>query len=40
MAKTKVKNPVVEPDGDEMPRNIRADIKKRLILPVLDIDLQ
>jgi len=40
MAKIKVKNPVVELDGDEMTRIIWAMIKDRLILPYLDIDLK
>jgi isocitrate dehydrogenase len=40
VAKIKVKNPVVELDGDEMTRIIWADIKKKLILPYLDIDLK
>ncbi|MFI5399627.1 MAG: NADP-dependent isocitrate dehydrogenase [SAR324 cluster bacterium] len=40
MAKIKVKTPVVELDGDEMTRIIWADIKKKLILPFLDIDLK
>lgn len=40
MAKIKVKNPVVELDGDEMTRIIWSDIKKTLILPYLDIDLK
>jgi isocitrate dehydrogenase len=40
VAKIKVKNPVVELDGDEMTRIIWADIKNRLILPFLDIDLK
>jgi isocitrate dehydrogenase len=39
MAKIKVKNPVVEIDGDEMTRIIWDMIKERLILPYLDIDL-
>ncbi len=39
MAKIKVKNPVVELDGDEMTRIIWAMIKDKLILPYLDIDL-
>jgi isocitrate dehydrogenase len=39
MAKIKVKNPVVELDGDEMTRIIWAFIKERLILPFLDVDL-
>ena len=40
MAKIKVKNPVVELDGDEMTRIIWADIKKKLILPYIDVDLK
>jgi len=40
VAKIKVKTPVVELDGDEMTRIIWADIKKKLILPFLDIDLK
>ncbi|WP_075631969.1 NADP-dependent isocitrate dehydrogenase [Novacetimonas hansenii] len=40
MAKIKVKNPVVEMDGDEMTRIIWHFIKDRLILPYLDIDLK
>ena len=40
MAKTKVKNPVVELDGDEMTRIIWGFIKERLILPWLDIELE
>jgi isocitrate dehydrogenase len=40
MAKIKVKNPVVELDGDEMTRIIWAFIKNKLILPYLDIDLK
>ena len=39
MAKIKVKNPVVEVDGDEMTRIIWQWIKDRLILPHLDINL-
>ncbi|WP_395675234.1 NADP-dependent isocitrate dehydrogenase [Inquilinus sp.] len=39
MAKIKVKNPVVELDGDEMTRIIWQFIKDKLILPYLDIDL-
>ncbi len=39
MAKIKVKNPVVEIDGDEMTRIIWQWIRERLILPYLDIDL-
>ncbi len=40
MQKIKVKNPVVELDGDEMTRVIWEFIKERLILPYLDIDLK
>src|ERR1700733_5888537 len=39
MNKIKVANPVVEMDGDEMTRIIWDLIKKKLILPYLDIDL-
>ncbi len=40
MPKIKVKNPVVEMDGDEMTRIIWKFIKDKLILPYLDIDLR
>ena len=40
MSKIKVKNPVVELDGDEMTRIIWEWIRERLILPYLDIDLK
>jgi isocitrate dehydrogenase len=40
MAKIKVKNPVVELDGDEMTRIIWSFIKEQLILPYLDVDLK
>ncbi len=40
MPKIKVKNPVVEMDGDEMTRIIWQFIKDKLILPYLDIDLK
>src|SRR5690348_5300047 len=40
MPKIKVKNPVVELDGDEMTRIIWQFIKDKLILPYLDIDLK
>ena len=40
MPKIIVKNPVVELDGDEMTRIIWDFIKKKLILPYLDIDLK
>ncbi|MDE3080887.1 MAG: NADP-dependent isocitrate dehydrogenase [Paracoccaceae bacterium] len=39
MTKIKVANPVVEMDGDEMTRIIWDFIKKKLILPYLDLDL-
>ncbi len=39
MAKIKVKNPVVELDGDEMTRIIWGFIKDKLVLPYLDIEL-
>lgn len=39
MSKIKVANPIVEMDGDEMTRIIWDFIKKKLILPYLDIDL-
>jgi isocitrate dehydrogenase len=38
--KIKVKNPLVELDGDEMTRIIWQDIKDRFIHPYLDIDLK
>ena len=41
MAKIKVKNPIVEMDGDEMTRIIWQMIREKLILPYLDdIDLK
>lgn len=40
MIKIKVKNPVVELDGDEMTRIIWKFIKDQLILPYLDIDIK
>ena len=39
MAKIKVRNPIVEMDGDEMTRIIWDVIKHKLILPYLDLDL-
>jgi isocitrate dehydrogenase len=39
MAKIKVRNPIVELDGDEMTRIIWAFIKEQLILPYLDVEL-
>jgi isocitrate dehydrogenase len=38
--KIKVNNPVVDLDGDEMTRIIWDEIKKKLILPYLDIDIK
>lgn len=40
MSKIKVKNPIVEMDGDEMTRIIWQMIKDELIYPYLDIDLK
>jgi len=40
MSKITVKNPVVELDGDEMTRIIWEFIKKKLILPYLDIGIE
>ena len=40
MAKIKVKSPIVELDGDEMTRIIWNFIKKKLILPYLDLDIK
>ena len=40
MSQIKVKNPVVELDGDEMTRIIWEWIRERLILPYLDVDLK
>jgi isocitrate dehydrogenase len=40
MAKIKVKNPVVELDGDEMTRIIWQWIREKLILPYLDVELK
>ena len=39
MSKIKVKNPIVEIDGDEMTRIIWEWIRERLIKPYLDVDL-
>ena len=38
--KIKVKNPIVDIDGDEMTRIIWENIKQQLILPYLEIDLK
>src|ERR1700683_73239 len=40
MPKIKVKNPVVELDGDEMTSIMWSFIKNKLILPYLDIDVK
>ncbi len=40
MTKIKVKSPIVELDGDEMTRIMWNFIKKKLILPYLDIDIK
>ena len=40
MSKIKVKNPVVELDGDEMTRVIWEFIKRKLILPYLDLGIE
>ena len=40
MKKIKVKNPIVELDGDEMTRIIWDFIKNKLILPYLDLNIE
>ena len=40
MSKIKVKNPIVELDGDEMTRVIWDFIKNKLVLPYLDLDIK
>jgi len=40
MSKIKVKNPIVELDGDEMTRIIWSFIKEKLILPYLDLNIK
>ena len=40
MSKIKVKNPIVELDGDEMTRVIWEFIKTKLILPYLDLGIE
>jgi len=40
MSKIKVKNPVVELDGDEMTKIIWSFIKEKLIIPYLDMDIK
>ena len=40
MSKIKVKNPIVELDGDEMTRVIWDFIKKKLILQYIDLGIE
>ena len=40
MSKIKVNNPVVDLNGDEMTRIIWDFIKKKLILPYLDLNIE
>ena len=40
MAKIKVKNPIVELNGDEMTRIMWDLIKKKLVLPYVDMDIK
>lgn len=40
VAKIKLRNPIVEIDGDEMTRIIWKMIRERMILPYLDVDLK
>lgn len=40
MTKIKVKNPIVELDGDELAKIIWKDIKDKFIFPYLDIDIK
>ena len=40
MTKIKVKNSIVELDGDEMTRIIWDFIKKKLILPYIEVDIK
>ena len=40
MTKIKVKNPIVELNGDEMTRVIWEFIKNKLILPYIDLDIE
>jgi len=40
MDKIRVKNPIVELDGDEMTRVIWQSIREKLILPYLNIDIR
>src|SRR5471032_465713 len=40
MARIRVRNPIVEMDGDEMTRIIWKKIREKLILPYLEVDLK
>ena len=40
MSKIKVKNPIVELDGDEMTRVIWDFIKSKLILPYIELNIK
>ena len=40
MSKIKVKNPIVELDGDEMTRIIWKFIKEKLIFPYVDLKIE
>ena len=40
MPKIKVKNPIIELDGDEMTRIMWSFIKKKLILPYIDVNIK
>ena len=40
MNKIKVRNPIVEMDGDEMTRIIWKMIREKLILPYLEVELK
>ena len=40
MDKIKVKNPIVEMDGDEMTRVVWEFIKDKLILPYIDLNIK
>ena len=40
MSKIKVKNPIVELDGDEMTRIIWKFIKDKLIFPYVDLKIE
>lgn len=39
-SRIKVANPVVDLDGDEMTRIIWSDIKEKLILPYVNVDIK